>query len=440
MVYGKNKIFLTYYLLKIFDIILSKTKQKGDKYMNQLLVTIFSFALIPILIKRKVKLGSAILIVTISIALFSGIGIANLGKTILGVFLNKYSRDTILTVVMVGILGSLLKNFGILNRIVESMLLMIPNKKAVMMLIPSLIGMMSVPGGAVLSAPFINKIGDEMKIIPARRAIINLVYRHISMFLFPFTSSFLFIKAAMPEINLYRLILTNLPFVLGMFLLGYFIFMKNEIDNEKRKTRVSLKELLNLIIITSPIYMSVIINVLTGLPFFISMLGSIFITYLLSSKKDFFKVAFKSINYNTIFVISSILVLKDIILQLEGMLYIIREALLSVEGVFSVLFIFMAVSLFFGFITGYPTTSLALTLPILSMMNFRSNELYIYLFFVNAVAFMGYFYSPLHLCQVLTLGEMKVSAGNLYKEYKLYFILQMSLAFIITFILLAIVK
>ena len=244
----------------------------------------------------------------------------------------------------------------------------------------------------------------------------------------------------MPEINLYRLILTNLPFVLGMFLLGYFIFMKNEIDNEKRKTRVSLKELLNLIIITSPIYMTVIINVLTGLSFFLSMLGSIFITYLLSNKKDFFKVAFKSINYNTIFVISSILVLKDIILQLEGMLYIIREALLSVEGVFSVLFIFMAVSLFFGFITGYPTTSLALTLPILSMMNFRSNELYIYLFFVNAVAFMGYFYSPLHLCQVLTLGEMQVSAGNLYKEYKLYFILQMSLAFIITFILLAIVK
>lgn len=170
------------------------------------------------------------------------------------------------------------------------------------------------------------------------------------------------------------------------------------------------------------------------------MLGSIFIVYLLSSKKDFFKTAWESINYNTIFVIISILILKDIILQLEGMLDIIRGVLISVDGVLSVLFLFMVVSLFFGFITGYPTASLALTLPLLTMMNLTINELYIYVFFINAVAFMGYFYSPLHLCQVLTLGEMKVSTGELYKEYRLYFVLQMVLAYSITFVLLAIVR
>ena len=408
--------------------------------MNQLLVTLFSFAMMPFLIKRRFKLGTAIFIVTMTIGLLSGIGIGNLGETIIGVFLNKYSRDTILTVIMVGILGSLLKNYGILNRIVDAMLLMIPSKKAVMMLIPSLIGVMSVPGGAVLSAPFINKIGDEMDIIPARRAIINLVYRHISMFLFPFTTSLLFIKAAIPDINLYRLILTSFPFVVGMVFLAYFIFMKDEIDNEKRKTEITIKGILNLIVLTSPIYMSVIINLITGLPFFVSMLGSIFIVYLLSSKKDFFKTAWESINYNTIFVIISILILKDIILQLEGMLDIIRGVLISVDGVLSVLFLFMVVSLFFGFITGYPTASLALTLPLLTMMNLTINELYIYVFFINAVAFVGYFYSPLHLCQVLTLGEMKVSTGELYKEYRLYFVLQMVLAYSITFVLLAIVR
>ncbi|NMA48380.1 MAG: DUF401 family protein [Tissierellia bacterium] len=407
--------------------------------MNQLLVTLFSFAMMPFLIKRRFKLGTAIFIVTMTIGLLSGIGIGNLGETIIGVFLNKYSRDTILTVIMIGILGSLLKNYGILNRIVDAMLLMIPSKKAVMMIIPSLIGILSVPGGAVLSAPFINKIGDEMDIIPARRAIINLVYRHISMFVFPFSTSLLFVKAALPEINIYRLILTSFPFVVGMILLAYYIFMKDKVDDEKRHTEITVKGILDLIVLTSPIYMSVIINLITGLPFFVSMLGSIFIAYLLSSKKDFFKTAWESINYNTIFVIISILILKDIILQLEGMLDIIRGVLLVGNGGFSMLFIFMAVSFFFGFITGYPTSALAITLPLLTMMNFNINELYIYAFFLNAVSFMGYFYSPLHLCQVLTLGEMKVSTGELYKEYKLYFLLQLVLAFLITFILLAIV-
>lgn len=406
--------------------------------MNQLLVTVFAFAIMPFLIKKKLKLGTSIFIVTMIIGLFSGIGIENLGKTIIGVFINRYSRDTILTVIIVGILGSLLKNFGILSRIVDAMLLMIPNKKAVMILVPSLIGVMSVPGGAVLSAPFVNTIGEEMNIIPPRRAVINLVYRHVSMFIFPFTSSFLFIKAALPEINLYRLILTSFPFAMGTVFLGYFIFMRNELDNEKREIKITIKGIINLIILTSPLYISVIINFITGLPFFVSMLGSVFITYLLSSKKDFLKVAFKSINYNTIYVIVSILILKDIILQLEGMLDIIRGLLISVDGVWSVLLLFMAVSLFFGFITGYPTVALALTLPLLSMMNFSINELYIYVFFVNAAAFMGYFYSPLHLCQVLTLGEMKVSAGDLYKEYKLYFFLQIALIFALTFVLLTI--
>lgn len=407
--------------------------------MNQLLITIFSFALIPFLLKRRFKLGTAIFIVTMTIGLLSGIGLENLGKAMVGVFLNRYSRDTVLTVVMVGILGNLLKKYGILNKIVDAMLLMIPSKKVVMMIIPALIGILSVPGGAVLSAPFINKIGNDVGIIPARRAVINLVFRHVSMFIFPFTSSLLFIKAALPQINIYRLILTSIPFIIGMVILAYYIFMKDKIDSEKRETEISPKGVFDLIILTSPIYMSVIINVITGLPFFISMMGSIFIAYLLSDKKNFFKIIWESINYNTIFVIVSILILKDVILQLDGMLDIIKVVLAKGNGGLSVLVIFMVVSFFFGFITGYPTTSLALTLPLLTMMTISQDELYIYAFFLNIVAFMGYYYSPLHLCQVLTLGEMRVTAGDLYKEYKLYFVLQLALAFLITFILLALV-
>jgi hypothetical protein len=78
--------------------------------MTQLIVTLASFGLIPILIRKKFKLSYAILAVTLSISIFSGLGILTLGETALGVALNRYSRDTILTVTMVGILGSLMKH------------------------------------------------------------------------------------------------------------------------------------------------------------------------------------------------------------------------------------------------------------------------------------------------------------------------------------------
>ncbi|MGM0396042.1 MAG: DUF401 family protein [Bacillota bacterium] len=406
--------------------------------MTQLIVTLASFGLIPLLIRKKIKLSYAILIVTISISIFSGLGILRLGETALGVVLDRYSRDTILTVAMVGILGSLLKRYGILQKIVDSMLGLITSKKLIMMIIPSLIGIMSVPGGAVLSAPFINNIGEELEIIPARRAAINLIYRHISMFLFPFATGMMFVKAAIPELNIYKVIGFGLPFVAGTVILGYMLFMRGKGNGEKRHREVTLGGILRLLVLASPIYMSVIINVITGLPFFLSMVGSIIIVYFLSDKKDFLYRTVKSINYNTILIVISILILKDIILQMDNMLELINGLLMSTQGGIGVLVIFTLVSFFFGYITGYPTSSLAITLPLLTMMGLENNALHIYTFFLLAVSFVGYFYSPLHLCQVLTIDEMKVTTGELYKEYGPYFALQLILIFAITLTLMTI--
>ena len=90
------------------------------------------------------------------------------------------------------------------------------------------------------------------------------------------------------------------------------------------------------------------------------------------------------------------------------------------------------VSMFFGYITGYPTSALAITLPLLSMMEMSSNSLHVYVYFLLTASFAGYFYSPLHLCQVLTLGEMKVGTLELYKEYKLYAVLQLGVIYATT--------
>lgn len=406
--------------------------------MTQLLVTLASFGLIPLLIKKNFKLSHSILAVTLSISILSGLGLLVLGETALGVVLDQYSRDTVLTVAMIGILGNLLKKYGILQRIVDSLLGLITSKKLIMMIIPSMIGIMSVPGGAVLSAPFINNIGEELDIIPARRAAINLIYRHIAMFLFPFVSVLMFIKAAIPVLNVYKVIAFGLPFVAGTVIIGYMLFMRGKGNGEKREREVTFKKILELVVITSPIYMSVVINVITGLPFFISMAGSVVIVYFLSDKKDFLYRAVNSINYNTIFLVMAILILKDIILQMSDMLELINNLLMSSQGDIRIMLIFTLVSFFFGYITGYPTSALAVTLPLLSMMELGNNALHIYAFFLLAVAFVGYFYSPLHLCQALTLTEMNVTTGELYKEYGRYFALQILLVFATTLILMAI--
>ena len=308
------------------------------------------------------------------------------------------------------------------------------------MIIPSMIGLLAVPGGAILSAPFINSIGEELNIEGSRRAVINLIFRHISMMVLPFSTSLLFIKAALPQLNIYKVIAYGLIFATSTIIFGYFLFLKDIEKGEKRQVSNISKNISTLIIYTSPIYVSVLINAITGLPFFLSMLFSIVIVFLLGDRIGFVSQVIKGININTILLVTSILLLKDIILQMDDMLDMANQLLEIIDSGIGIMLLFSLVSVVFGFITGYPTSSLAITLPMLGMMDLSYNHFHIYAYFLLVMSFLGYFFSPLHLCQVLTIGEMKVNTGDLYKQYKKYAPLQVIVAFASTLILLLIFK
>ena len=204
--------------------------------MYQLFSVIISFLFIPFLIKKNFGLSKTLLIIAGILGVLSGVGIVAIKDSILSVFLDYSSLSSVLAVAMVTILGGLMNRYNILNKIVESMILVVQNKKAILMIIPATIGMLIVPGGALLSAPFINNLGQEMDIKPSRRAAINLVFRHISMFILPYSTSILVIAATIPDLNIGKLILINLIFVAAMSSLGYMIYIR-KIDGNKSKVK-----------------------------------------------------------------------------------------------------------------------------------------------------------------------------------------------------------
>lgn len=283
-----------------------------------------------------------------------------------------------------------------------------------------MIGVLIIPGGALLSAPFINNIGEEIKLTPARRAAINLVFRHITMFILPYSTSLLVVSASIPNINIFRLILLNLFFVISVIIAGYFFFLK-DIQSDISLPKKNIGEnVLKLLIYTSPIYTSVIINFITGLPFYITLIASVFIVYFLSHKKDFLKVFIKSINWNTVLTVIAVLIMKEIILNMEDLLKIFNNMLSSSNGMLSMIIVFWISSFFFGYITGNQTAALAIILPMISQLLITNKMLYIYTYFAFGSSFMGYFFSPIHLCQAFTLEHMGVTTGELYKEYGFY--------------------
>lgn len=388
--------------------------------MYQLFVIVISFAIIPILIKKKVKLSFTLLITAGVLGILSNLGIKNIFNSILEVFLNSASRATVLTVIMVSMLGGLMGHYSILEKIVSTLEKIIKNKKNILMIIPGFIGLLVIPGGALLSAPFINDLGKELKLSSERRAAINMVFRHIAMFIVPYSTGILIILSSFPQISIMRIIALNFVFISILILVGYLLFIKNIKTEIASKRKDLSKNLIKLTILTSPIYIPVIINLITGLAFYITLLFSIIIVYLLSDKKDFMENLIKSINWHTVLAVVAILILKEIVLRMDSLLVVFNTMFNNSENILYVLFVFFITSIFFGFITGNQGAALAVILPMLAQLDVSNNELYIYIYLVYCSSFMGYFFSPLHLCQVFTVEMMGAKAEDLYKEYREY--------------------
>ena len=218
--------------------------------MYQLIAVIICFSIIPILIRKKVKLSYTLLIVAGILALFSGIGFKSAISSVINVFSHESSRSTVLTVFMISILGGLMGHYKILEDIVESLEKVIINKKNILMIIPAFIGLLVIPGGALLSAPFINNLGEELSIRPPKRAAINLIFRHIAMFVMPFSTGLLIVASSFPNLNIARLLLYNILFVSLIVLTGYFLFIKGiKVDNQSERKNL-VKNLLKIIFLS----------------------------------------------------------------------------------------------------------------------------------------------------------------------------------------------
>lgn len=403
--------------------------------MNQIIAVIVSFLFIPILFKFKIKLSKTLFITAAILGLTSGIGIDNLKDTILGVFLDSSSLSTVLAVSMVTILGGLMKQYKILDKIVESMTAVISNKKIILMIIPALIGMLIVPGGALLSAPFINNLGEEMDIRASRRAAINLVFRHISMFVLPYSTSLLIISGSMPELNISKVILFNLIYVIPMIVIGYFMFIKDiKYEKEESDNKDKGKNLLALLAYTSPIYICVILNILTGLPFYITLIASVALVFLIGDKKDFPMHLVKSLNINTVSTVIAIFIIKGIIIRMDELLLIFNNSFAQSSSIFTIMIVFFISSFLFGFITGSQQAAMAILLPMIFALQVSEQMIYVYIYYAFACAFLGYFFSPIHLCQAFTVEHMGTTTKELYKEYK-YFPLALVVVLIISFLI-----
>ena len=253
----------------------------------QICLFLLVFAIMPLWKKLKIDFGTSLIISALLISFVFSVTPQQTLQNFVNVFAVYSTFKNVIIVTLIGSLGVLMKKYDFLTKVNEALLNILSGQKKVMMVLPAVTGLLSVPGGAQLSAPFVNELGENLNVKPEIRCVLNLTFRHISMFLVPTSNALIVMAAIIPDVNLYFIILLDLGFVLLMQLTSYFLYAR---DIKEVKTKVDKSKLpqyiKQLLVYLSPIYMIIVFNGIFGVDMLISVLSSFVIIFALCGKKD----------------------------------------------------------------------------------------------------------------------------------------------------------
>ena len=404
--------------------------------MREFLAVLLSFSTIPILTKKKVSIGTAIWVCAFILCIFSGLGIFIFFEATFQTLTDIDKVLQYIVIIQIGILGVLLKEYNFIDEIIDSLTKVAKNVRIILMFIPALIGFLVVPGGAMISVPFIDKIGDDYNIPKTNRAIINLIYRHIPMLIMPYANGLLITALLVPQISIYSVIGINLIFCIIYALLGYVFYIRKIEKVKIESSEPVLPSLIKLLKYTSPIYIAVILNLLFGIPFYLGLIANFIAVYILHPSKDFLKDIVRSINVKILLSTLGVYLIQNII----GRMDYINSYLIQIFGNSDTIMIGIIITtLFFGVTTGLSYTSYGVVLPILTQLSLSHNQLILFTHFTVIWGFLGYIFSPLHLCQLFTCEFLKIKTSDLYKEYRRFivalFVVSIIAYFVLTFII-----
>ena len=327
----------------------------------------------------------------------------------------KSRRFISLTVVIVLIttLGQLLKELKSLSRLTEVVRELPGGNKTAVGILPMLVGLMPMPGGALLSAPLVGDILSDKKYPNEFKTAANYWFRHVVEFSWPIYPG-LILTEALTGLPIGSVSLLQLPLAFFMLILGLILFIPKVINDNGRDVHF-FKALYGIVKSIWPIPLAILIygifKIELALAVLISMIVLIIIT---RPTKEPLKSAFKKgFSFTLIFLVFGTLSFQTA-LELSGSIASI-PALTAAYNLPPEVVIFL-VCFTAGLLTGMVAAFIAMGYTILAGFLYTNGiePSYIYLAYLSG--YLGMILSPTHLCLILTNEYFK---SDLLKVYKL---------------------
>jgi len=395
--------------------------------MIQIIGLVIAFTLIVVLIAKRLNVALSIVIGAIALAISYGASVQDFIRLSVRALEDPQTTNLALQVTVIGILGYCMKETKLIDDLIAGLKTMLASKTLVAV-IPAIVGLMPMPGGALLSAPLIDEEADKLKLAPERKVTVNITFRHIWFYVFPLSST-LVLASGLAGISLYQLILIQVPSFLLSIALGYLLFIRRLASNQDPKAERNYRVVIEGL---APILVAVALN-LAGLNLAISVTLGVFSSLLIKKTRPLRAVEFlwKGIPWGSALSIVGVMILRYVIEDSNAiplLFGILKEAKVP-------LMIFATfLPLIIGAVSGLAIAGAGISIPFVLPLFGTAVPALVSMIVLSTYA--GYYISPLHLCLVLSNQYYKAKIQKVYRLWIPYTFIVCGIGILFDFLLL----
>ena len=312
-----------------------------------------------------------------------------------------------LAVGLITVLGYSLKETSLMSDLIEGLRAVLPSQ-LLLAIIPAMFGLLSMPGGALMSAPFNEPEADRMGLRPEQKTYVNVWFRHLWYWASPINSTPI-LAASLGGFGINEFLAAQLPMFLVTLAIG-FVFSSRFIGRGARSPR-GVRGSREVVMGLTPIVVTVLLSAL-GAPIWAALIVGVAIVFIIKkvSVGRSILIVRDGVRWDIVASVVSMLFFRSVVLA-SGSVSALFESVTSL-GI-PLVAILLVVPLLVGAISGTPTMGIGIAFPILLALFGTSGVHLVSIIYVGIIS--GYLASPMHLCLVLTNSYYKSELKSVYR-------------------------
>ncbi len=368
---------------------------------------IISFSLLIFLARKELWLA---LFLAGSILALTNLSLSEYKISVIGTITDPSIIMLAIALGIIPFIGAIMNESGMLKEMIDNLKM---SRRVFMAFAPSFMGLLPVPGGALLSAPMLEY--GKGKVNDVDISVINIWFRHLLILIYPLSS--LLVCTKMANVEIYSTVFYLIPGFILMLILGYLFFLKKISGDLSTNKNRDLKKIIfpTTIILSAPLLHILLLNIFQPKdPESVLLIAVSFTFFLLIF---WGKVTFPIIKKSWITIkpwkFSLLLMMMFYFIHIFQRTQIVQEV---ANLTYPMYVLIIPITFIFSFLTGRIQTAVALILPIFfAKYGQGSMTPQIFAIFYFSM-FIGYIISPLHVCLLVTIEYFNVSMKDFYRR------------------------